>query len=159
MKPELLLGTVLAILIIDPEVGVAQGKRGDFPTPSEFGKVASYKTVCFNKLERQYLHSLDSDREVIVEGTMREIARIKLAQPSCASPAIEAKISTLAILGSTPAIRFKASLIAMVFQHPEYFADESDVDFHTPDEMFAAISRRIEKELLAATEQNSTAAP
>jgi len=149
MKKQLLLGTVCALLTLSPGAVHTQSSHETEAEPPIFGKVDSYKKFCLGAHEKQYLWSLNSDLEVIVEGTLREIARIKLAQPACVSPSIEEKLSDLAIHGMTPAVRYKASLTIMLFEYPEFFTEEADTEFRTSDEMFTAISRKIEKNLLA----------
>ena len=149
MKQQLILGTVCALLTLAPGAVHTQSSEGTEAEPVVFAKVDSYKKFCLGAHEKQYLWSLNSDLELIVEGTLREIARIKLAQPACVSPSIEAKLSDLAIHGMTPGIRYKASLTIMLFRYPGFFTDEADAEFRTSDEMFTAISRKIEKNLLA----------
>jgi hypothetical protein len=51
--------------------------------------------------------------------------------------------------GLTPAIRYKASLVKALFETPALFAIEGGKDFRTPLQLYRAVARRLETNLLA----------
>ena len=114
-----------------------------------FGKASSYQNANLQKLERGYLASLNHPLDAVVECAIREVTRLKLAQPCCVSTRIQKRLETLVAEGRTPAVRYKAMLATMVFERPSTFAAEGTVDFIDEPQLYSAITRRLEKELLA----------
>jgi hypothetical protein len=111
---------------------------------SPLARVQSYQACDLQKLERYLLNSLNHDVEGVVVGTLREVAKIKLAQPACTSGPIAAKVDDLVREGTTPAIRYKAYLTGIVLSAPVSFADEGDVEFQTDEQFFTALARKLE---------------
>jgi hypothetical protein len=118
-----------------------------------FGKASSYKEADITKIEKYYLASLNYPIDAIVEGTIGEVTRLKLAQMCCTSNRIRERLQDLSHESRSPAIRYKAILALMVFEHPEYFADEAARDYMYAEELFGAVAHRLEKELLVAAVQ------
>lgn len=114
-----------------------------------FARVDSYLHLNVQSMEKRYLASLDYPSQGVVEAAVREITRVKLAHPSSSMKPVEEKFKELASEGETLAIRYKSMLGLQVFENPDLFLDLAGRAFNTEDEMFTAISRRLEKSLLA----------
>lgn len=153
MKRSMMFSIVCIALTGLPSGSFAQTSEDANDYISVFGDLSSYRSVSLGRFERQYFLSLDSPVEAIVEGTLREIARIKLCQPLTSSVLLEEKLNSLAIHGTTPGIRYKAALTRLVFEYPELFGQEADTAFRTPEDMFAAISSRLNQMLLATSQE------
>jgi len=113
-----------------------------------FAQLGAYQTANMERLEKYFLGSLTYPHDAVTESAIGEIARLKIAQQSCCSKAIEEMLAELAVEGNTPAIRYKAALALILFDQPDLFVEEATVDFRNPEDLFMAISRRLETELL-----------
>jgi hypothetical protein len=111
---------------------------------SPMGKLQSYQSCDLQRLERYLLNSLNHEVEGVVVGSLREVAKIKLAQPSCTSEPIASLVNDLALTGTTPAIRYKAYLTSVVLSAPFSFAAEGEVEYQTDEEFFTALARKLE---------------
>ncbi len=142
----------LALMSAIPNIGWSQEKpqpASSTAEPSIFASADSYLQLNVRAMEIRYLASLNYPSQGVVEAALREITRVKLAHPSSSMSSIEEKFKELAAEGETPAIRYKAILGLQVFENPKLFLDLVSYEFKTEDEMFTAISRRLEKSLLA----------
>ncbi len=110
---------------------------------SPIARLEFYEKCDLQKLEKRLCICLSHDVEGIVMNALREVAKIKLAQPDCSSDAIEAKVEDLVRNGRTPAIRYKAYLTGAVLSAPYSFAVEGKAEFRTDEEFFTAIARKL----------------
>ena len=109
----------------------------------------AYRECDFPKLERYLLASLNHDVEGVVVSALREVAKIKLAQPACSSDDIREKVEELVRDGSSPAVSYKAYLTAVVLASPETFVEEGNTEFATDEQFFTAIADQLERSALA----------
>ena len=140
---------VLTVLLGAAFPAVAGDKGGGGGHESIFADLESYRRVNLQHIERNFLGSLEYPMDAIVESALREITRLKLAQPCCSSDAIREKLEELSVRGNTPAIRYKAALASIVFEHPEMFVEEGGVEYTTGEEMFSSIAHKLERTVLA----------
>jgi len=111
---------------------------------STMGKLQSYQSCDLQRLERYLLNSLNHDVEGVVVSSLREVAKIKLAQPACSSEPIASRVNDLVLTGTTPAIRYKAYLTMIVLSAPLSFAAEGEAEFQTDEQFFTALARKLE---------------
>ena len=116
---------------------------------STMGRLQSYQECDLQKLEASLLISLRHDVEGVVTSALREVAKIKLAQPSCSSDAIAAQVDELMSGGATPAIRYKAYLTSIVLSTPHSFVEEGVAEFQTDEQFFTALAHKLEKLVLS----------
>jgi hypothetical protein len=114
-----------------------------------FASMSSYRSADMQKLERNFLGSLNHPNDGVVESAIREVARLKLVQPLCCSEAIVERLHELTIEGRTPAIRYKAALASILFENPEMFGVEGTVEFANEEELFTAIAHRLNVQVLS----------
>lgn len=119
------------------------------PGPAEAGKstlgrLQSYQECDMQKLEETLRISLRNDIEGIVVCALREVAKIKLAQPECTSDRIASQVEDLVRNGATPAIRYKAYLTSIVLSTPHSFAAEGMAEFQTDEQFFTSLARKLE---------------
>ncbi len=134
------------------DVGWSQVTPGVKTSATEtplFASVNSYVQANIPALEKYFLASLEYPSDGVVEAALREITRVKLAQPSVSSEPLEERFKELSLEGNTPAIRYKALLGLQVFENAELFLVLGNREYMTDDEMFTAISRQLERSLLA----------
>ncbi len=155
MTPEkkfVSLAIALALVGASPQVSRSQeNPQQGFSKaePSTFAGVDSYLQLNVQAMEKRYVVSLACPSQGVVEAALREITRVKLAHPSSSMSSVEEKFKGLAAEGETPTIRYKAMLGLQVFENPKLFLDLACFEFKTEEEMFTAISRRLEESLLA----------
>lgn len=111
---------------------------------STLAQLRSYQECDLQKIEKILLVSLNDNVEGIVTGTLREVAKIKLAQPDCASEPVEGKVNELVRTGATSAIQYKAYLTSIVLFSPWAFQEEGTAEFMTDEQFFTALARRLE---------------
>jgi hypothetical protein len=144
--------TVVAVAILLVAV-VSQASSQDVARANDelriFAQLSAYQEANMDRLEKAFLGSLNYPHDAVIESAIGEVTRLKIAQQSCCSEAIEEKLAELAVEGNTPAVRYKAALALILFDQPDLFVEEATVDFGNPEELFTAISRRLEKEILA----------
>jgi hypothetical protein len=58
-------------------------------------------------------------------------------------------VCELARDGNTPAVRYKASLVKLVFENPELFVAEGKAEYRNDEEVFTAIAHRLQETVLA----------
>ena len=126
----------------------SQGITRDEEPVRVFAQLSSYQKADMQYLEKFFLGSLNFPHDAVIESAIGEIARLKIAQQTCCSNAIEKKLLELAREGNTPAIRYKATLASILFHDSEVFAKDAFKDFANPEELFRTMSRRLEKEVL-----------
>jgi hypothetical protein len=152
MKTTTLVAAAILVATVVSGATSQETTRPDGRIPV-FGKASSYKKADMQKLEKYYLVSLKHSVDPIVECTIGEVTRLKLAQMCCQSDEIQKQLNKLAHEGRSPAIRYKAMLACMVFEHPAFFTQESSSDYAYSEDLFGAVAHRLEKELLAVNIQ------
>lgn len=118
-----------------------------------FSSSARYESSDLCKAQRQWLFSLGSDNNGVVEATLAHLTKMKLAVPSVDCPKIEKKIRELAVEGRTQAIRCRANLAAMVFADPESYRMKDLDSYKMPEELFAAIAGRVQQMVVASNDR------
>jgi hypothetical protein len=108
----------------------------------------TYKEFSFHRFHRGYEESLDFPVPVVVESTLREVALIKLAQPDLECTKVYEKVCELASIATTPAVRYKASLVRMIFDFPEMFVGERGREYRNDEEVFTALQDRLHSSAL-----------
>ena len=142
MRASIWLGLAVVLSGAGLVAQVTERSAGDDRSP--IARLESYRECDLQKLEARLLISLGHDIEGVVVGALREVAKIKLAQPACTSDRIVSEVEDLVRKGATPAIRYKAYLTSIVLSTPHSFAREGETEFRTDEQFFTALSRRLE---------------
>lgn len=108
----------------------------------------TYKEFSFHRFHRGFEESLSFPVPLVVEGALREVALIKLAQPDLECTGVYEKVCELASSATTPAVRYKASLVRMVFDFPEMFVGERGREYRNDEEIFTALQDRLHRSAL-----------
>jgi hypothetical protein len=132
----------------------AQSKDGADNTPF-FSSYATHQTTDVARVEKKYLAALKMDNDGVVEAALAHITRMKLYRPCETCKELVKKIHSLAVDGHTPAIRFRAYLASVAMDSPELFAREQRVEYRDPEEMFVALSTRLQTSLLGYNEKKN----
>ena len=143
-------------VLIAALAGLTAGQAAPLNEPDQsaaeqplFASVSSYVHADVNRLEKYMVSSLEQSTDGVVEDALREITRVKLAQPEAGAKRVMQKIRDLATDGKTPAIRYKAMLSLLVFENPPLFAELKEREFRSAEEMFSAIADSLKSSVLA----------
>ena len=143
MRAFVVLG--MAVVLLGPTLYAQSTSDPVVADRSPLARLQSYQQCDLQKLERHLLNSLNHDVEGVVVGALREIAKIKLAQPACTSDPIATQVDNLVREGTTPAIRYKAYLTSIVLSTPVSFTAEGEAEFQTDEQFFTALARKLER--------------
>lgn len=147
MRTRVSVPVVLALAALVGASGAARGQDAD--EDWAYAPHERYVRADLPRLERAYLYALENPFEGIVESVLREVARIKIEHLEWESAELTEKLADIAGEGMTPAIRYKASLVKALFETPALFTVEEGRDFRTPSQLYRAVARRLETNLLA----------
>jgi len=103
---------------------------------------SSYQRVYVEKAVRNYKSCLDVANAGVVESALAHVAKLKLVFPKINCRELEERIEYLSTHGQTPAIRYKACLTAMLFDNPDKFAQEAQVEYKDSNELFGALASK-----------------
>ncbi len=144
MKNVFVMGVVFILACVPgtarplapPVFGDDGALRGEANIPS---------TVRPEILEKNFLWALSFDVDGVVEDALREVAKAKLEDPTFESRAIMKKVEELAESGNSPAIRYRASLTKIVFEHPDLFCGDNLQCCKEGEEFFTGIVHCLER--------------
>jgi hypothetical protein len=128
----------------------------DTTSPRSQGYFSGYESnmkARVDKIERIYLDALCDKNDGVVESALAHITRLKLYRPCSTCQELHQKLHSLAVMGRTPAIRFRAYLADLVVDSPELFTGEQRAEYRDPEEMFAALSVRLQTSLLGLSDR------
>ena len=102
-----------------------------------------------NKAKVNYLRSLDSDLNSIVESAIFITMEMKDRYPDYNYSKLIDRFNELAIEGNTPVLRYKAQLASLYFNFYPMFSDIKVVDKENPDLFFKQLTERLEQRPVA----------
>lgn len=108
----------------------------------------TYQDFQFHRWERGFIESLNFPVPPVVESALRDVAAVKLAQPDLTSERVYARICELADGGATPAVRYKAAMVRLVFDFPQIFAEERGREYRNDQELFTALAQCLHRSTL-----------
>ena len=103
-----------------------------------------------NKAKENYLRSMDSDYNSVVESTIFVTMEMKDRYPEFDYSKLIDRFNELAIEGNTPTLRYKAQLASLYFNFYSMFSDIKIVNKENPEIFFKQISERLEQHPVAA---------
>ena len=113
-----------------------------------FSDAQRHRSVNLAQVSQRYLESLRSENEGVVRSALAHVTWMKLMVPEQSFGPLQAEITSLASSGSSPEIRYMASLAGLVFSRPSMFAGVEKKDFESGDDMFASVAQRVSFSLL-----------
>jgi len=147
MRTRVSVLAAIALAAVFAAGGRAQGKGAD--EEWMYASQERYVRANLQRLEKAYVDALECPLEGVAESALREVARIKIAHLEWESPDLMERLEEISREGVTPAVRYKALLVKAVFETPALFALEGGKDFRTPSQLYRAVARRLETNLLA----------
>jgi hypothetical protein len=114
-----------------------------------FSNIESHQRVDLRCASGRYLAALGTANEGVIESAMAHVVRMKMYRPNENFPDLRAAINSVAVVGPTAAIRYKAYLASLVLDNPAWFKEECGREYRNPTELFAALANRLEKALIS----------
>jgi len=110
--------------------------------------VVGHNSDRIRSIENNYLDCMESGCNAVVESAIAQAVRMRWALPSADLETMKEQLGSLALHGNTLAIRYKASMAAMVFDAPSIFTGESGKTYQEDADLFAAVGSRAQKALV-----------
>lgn len=111
------LGTLLvAAMMLMLAVDRADARDGDLGNPTK--ALSTMTPAQIEHAKKCYLDCLESSNEGVVQSAIGIVLQWRLVSPKEDLSKCEQKLYDLAVNGSSPAIRFKASLASLVMDNP-----------------------------------------
>lgn len=107
-----------------------------------------YTGLKINQVVKNFDANLRSPIPGIVETTLGHIIWLRLVRPDANLACLQDAISDVAAGGSTPAIRFRASLASMVLYSPSLFTSLMNRSYATANDLFAGVSGKAQETLI-----------
>jgi hypothetical protein len=138
-----------ALLAAATTAGFAQmsAERPYFPAAER------YQNVNTQSLERTFVFSLGSTNDGVVESAIAHVAKLKMELPNASMERVKAALGCLSVNGRTAGIRYRAYLAGLVFDDPKLFAKDASQNYANSEEFFAALSGRLQTELLGSIDR------
>ena len=105
-------------------------------------------------IEGFYVRAMDSPVDGVVNSALACAASIAMLLPAENLELLKEKVSSLAMDGRTPDIRYRASLASVVMTAPELFANDEVIQNSDEREFFASISTTLEHSLYGHQSNN-----
>jgi hypothetical protein len=141
MKKRAAVTTMAMVLVA---VMTASAQPGYFSTYETHQKMDLEKIAC------RYVECIKTGNPGVVESALSHVVRMKLFVPELRCPGLREAISSLAVFGATPAIRYKAYLASLVFDSPVLFKDERTRLYTDGDDLFNTVAARLQVALLGS---------
>jgi len=146
----LLAGFVLAAL---PAGSSAQGADGVSADQRYFSSRRTYEAMDLSRARKNYIACLASDNEGVVQSALAQVAMIKLILPGGKFEDLQAAVNSLAVCGKSPETRYEAYLTGLVFDSPGMFRQEAKTTYQDADQLFVALSGRVQSTLIGANDR------
>jgi len=105
---------------------------------------------------KNFRHSLQSDINGVVEGTLYDIVLYKKYYPGLDYNGIVDQLNDLAVTSRVPQVRYKAHLASMYFSGADRFNIVPAQDVWDQDSVFRQIAEQLEKDLLSSNLAGTT---
>lgn len=138
---------VLAAVLMTAIASPGFGHPAADPTGKQVSPAKLYSEADIQRFEKNYRRCLVCANDGVVESAIANTVRMKWAVPSAHLDELKATLGSLAADGPTVAIRYKACLAEMVFDSPSTFAEQSGQKYAGDDELFTAITVRLQQAL------------
>ena len=145
MKKNSTLIVAMAVALITASTYSQESRpqRGYFPD------IVSIQQADYSILEKKYAECLKSENEGVVKSALAHIAMVKLMYPVKALDQLKREIDRVAARHSSNEIRYKAYVVASLFENPKLFAGEARTDYDSPDDLFAALSGQLHRVIVS----------
>lgn len=117
------------------------------PEKSYFSKAPITDLV---KIDKLYAAALRSENIGVIESALAHVAMMRLMNPEEEFTKARVQVELIASTNPSQEVRYKAYLVGTVIKNPGLFAEATDAEFASPDELFAVLASRMQR-LVART--------
>ncbi|MCK5573494.1 MAG: hypothetical protein KAJ12_12070 [Bacteroidetes bacterium] len=135
-------------LLVAGATAHAGGKAEHAAARPYFSDSASHARADMARAVGKYKPCLECGHSGVIESALAHLAWMKIMRPEADLSAMRESLDQLSVAGATPAIRYKAYLTFLVVDDPSMFAEIRNGMYNGSDELFAAISKTLRKNLL-----------
>jgi hypothetical protein len=135
--------TILAVLMIFALTNLSQAQ-------TFFPVLKKYSAADKERIDQNYVISLNSNNHSIVESALAVVTMLKLDLPADEFPMVSDRIEYLASHGDTPMIRYRASLACAVFANPDLFKEQAALQYNDTNTLFSALADGSDKPILSS---------
>jgi hypothetical protein len=137
--------TTMAMVLVAVMTAAAQ--------PGYFSTLDAHRKADLEKVACRYAECLKTGNPGVIESALGHVVRMKLYVPELVCPGLRQEISSMAVFGPTPTVRYKAYLASLVFDSPTLFKEEAARQYKDSEDLFNTIAARLQVALLG--NQNS----
>jgi len=139
----LLVATVVVLMVGSAHSQENSPQRGYFPD------IVSIQQADYSIMEKKYAECLKSENDGVVESALAHVAMFKLMYPVKELAQLKREVDRVATRHSSNEIRYKAYVVASLFENPRLFAGEARTDYDSPDDLFAALSGQLHRVIVS----------
>ena len=111
----------------------------------------TYCTANMTQVKKNFLWSLDSENDGVVESSLAHVAQMRILLPREDLRSIEDAVNRLTTNGRTPVVRYKAYLASQAFVNPGLFSAVASTSYESSDDFFTALGTRLQQSMLGYT--------
>ena len=137
-----------AALAMGPSVSHAQSDGYTY-----FGTPAQHRMLDLEKAEAAYKCCLESENPGVQESAIAHLVWLKMQRPDADLTPLRPCFDRLAVSGATTAVRYRAYLATLLLDSPVIFSGIERQTFDTDQELFEAMSTRLQKILLGYSDR------
>ena len=132
-----------AVLAMGSATSVAQSAHNEY-----FSTPARYHSLDLEKAQSAYQCCLESMNPGVQESAIAHLVWLKMQRPDADLTGLRECLDRLAVSGTTTSVRYRAYLATLLLDSSGIFAGLGHQYFATDDELFSAMSGRLQKTLL-----------
>jgi hypothetical protein len=92
---------------------------------------------------KRYKICLNSENQGVVEASLAHVLWIRLAAPCVDVTPLKSEIERLSVEGSNASVRFKAYMVAVIFEDPEQFKTIASQGYDDSGQLFGSVTRHV----------------
>jgi hypothetical protein len=148
-------GSVATIVLLAAAMATGARGQGSTDVTSESLKYAhaeKYRSANLENIVPKYLWCLSNGNSGVVTSSIGVLARLSLYNEHVALPKLRAELTRLTGAENSAPVRYRAYLLGMLLDNPEWFREERSKEYMTDDDLFLALSNRMARTILTRSE-------
>jgi hypothetical protein len=133
-------------------MGSAVGHAQDGST-AYFASPAKHRSLDIERAQSAYKCCLQTENPGVQESAIAHLVWLKMQRPEADLSPLRECLDRLAVAGATTSVRYRAYLATLLLDSPVIFAGLESEFFATDEELFSAMTARLQKTLLGYSER------
>lgn len=121
--------------------------------PDYFSSPASYRNVDIEKAQTAYKCCLQCENAGVQESAIAHLVWLKIQRPDADLTPLRECLDRLAVSGTTTSVRYRAYMATLLLDSAGIFEGLQDETFANDNELFSAMSGRLQKTLLGYSDR------